>query len=430
MNNYRFDLLQKSKLQQILENYPHNSRNTTDYYKKKFDEDIVSFVARYPVLNINDFLFIYDIDINLENTEILLLMLQHGHGDKIFLDQATVKYLLPSYDNPRILKYHLKKKENIIMNTMSNNCEKFPSYKRVKDAINDGHNVNMKFYNYVQTKVRSKGAEIFLLPNGVIVDVNYFIIHIINDVNHTLSRSLLEICFNIFKANNNFYIYTIELHRYEIQHILYNIRQCDDSNIRTYIQQLYALSEINTYRSDFDKTLNSLVDSVPLDFINSKFKEEIKENVVEKNTSPPTVCRIYFISTYIYISYIVYLFIFFQNTDEVNTEFTCNSENVNDDSADDDQILEQNNDEKDDNISNIYDVYEEILELEQTNRHQLIDSIPNLDFVNVNEEINLNSEFRNIIQYQSFDDIPVLDYIDINEEINLINESQDVNHDV
>lgn len=62
-NRYLEELFIKGRLQTQYENDPNNSP-TSKFYRQEFDQDLMSFVVKYPDFKFNDFVFMRD----LENT--------------------------------------------------------------------------------------------------------------------------------------------------------------------------------------------------------------------------------------------------------------------------------------------------------------------------------------------------------------------------
>lgn len=174
---------------------------------RMFQENIIEFVAKYSNLTFFDFIFLRGIDTKSVLLKIILILIKYGCDCYIYMDRSVLRWLLPPLKD-RTITNHLNRIENMVCKELISKRLPVMRFPNIKDAIDAGHSVNRAFYQYTRSKYPKVPC------NGILIDINFFLIYVLVYIKSDKSITLLDTFIEVFKANNDYIMYVLELNRY------------------------------------------------------------------------------------------------------------------------------------------------------------------------------------------------------------------------
>lgn len=262
-NRYLEELFHKGQLQRAYEDDPVNAPSSKDL-RHTFEEKMMQFIIRYPTLEFSDFMFMRDLDIFSSINKIMLIIIKYGCDCLIFLDRAVIRWILPTDYKDRTLNYHIKSIEKFVEAELTRLKMPLLRFKTINQARKEGHVVNMAFNRFIRNQYPN-----FQL-DGILIDVNFFIIHLLTRSRSEMGKLLLNTLINVFKASNDHSMYMREVDRLRTMNILYG------DKVPTQLKSTLEMEVDNMYPSN--EIGNSL---------SSNFAKIIDEALATTTTSPP-----------------------------------------------------------------------------------------------------------------------------------------------
>lgn len=243
----------------------------------EFRSTPIDFVANYPNLTINDFIFMRGLDITSDVIKTILMLLRYGCDCSIYLDRAVLQWILWGSDKTKKAPRQLAKFEQYAISQAKNSDRGIvKEYKNIKE-VDPKLNVNSAFNQFIRNNVSKCNA------SGILIDIEFFVSKLINKANTRHSESLFKAIVNFCKANNDLSNYLMECSRYNkckfsaCFNTIKNIQEnggnllTDNNNNTDDTQQSNVVVKLNSiYRdycpssivSDFEMIQNEALDSV------------------------------------------------------------------------------------------------------------------------------------------------------------------------
>lgn len=226
---------------------------------RMFQENIIEFVAKYPNLTFFDFIFLRGIDTKSVLLKIILILIKYGCDCYIYMDRSVLRWLLPPLKD-RTITNHMNRIENMVCKELTSKHLPVMRFSNIKDAIDAGHSVNRAFHQYTRSKYPKVPC------NGILIDINFFLIYVLVYIKSDKSITLLDTFIEVFKANNDYIMYILELNRYTA--ITTNIYMytdsknetaiCKDSMMITDKQSLQFIKKILPEKSTFQQNVEDI----------------------------------------------------------------------------------------------------------------------------------------------------------------------------
>ncbi|WBR61493.1 hypothetical protein [Drosophila suzukii associated hytrosavirus 1] len=255
-NSYLEELFTKGKLQLLYEDDPQNARSADSYFSE-LDNDLLSFVVKYPNLKFNDFLFMRKIDVNSRHTQVILMLLKYGCDCLIYLDRSTLRWLINEEMCVSTLQRRLRVLEEYVEKKILELNLPLLKYNTKDEALNAGHIINMAF----SAHTRNEFARYHF--SGILIDVNFFFTQLLPRIKTDFTVGLLDCAINVFKANNDYCRYLTETGRLDKMKILYDATfpTTTSAESRIHLRSLYQNTCSESSANEFDKIVNEILNN-------------------------------------------------------------------------------------------------------------------------------------------------------------------------